>query len=327
MTSTRSLVRLAVPLLALLLAAPARAADVDRFVPDDSEIVVSVNVKGLLDSPVVKNNVLPQIKAILEDQDVQDVLKDLNFDPLKDLHSVLVAMPGGDNNGDRGLVIVHGKFDTKAFAKVGEQNAKDHPEILKIHKINDGKGGQFLVYELNIPDADMPLFVSVPNDSTILISGGKDYVVDALRKEANKEKAVLKNKDFQKLLEGQDQKQHIAVAAVGSAIARNDSLPEQVKGFFRNIDAVGGGLTFGDDIKIEIVGLAKTAQDAKDLSRSVNDLVTQGAGLLSLLTMGSDELRPLIDILKTIKCTAKDKAVIIKGEVSNDVIEQLLKGK
>src|SRR4051794_3125270 len=103
MPSTRSLVRLAVPFLALLLAAPARAGDIDRYLPDDSEVVITVNVKGLLDAPVVKNNLLPQLKAFLEDEEVRGILKDLNFDPLKDLHKVIVAGPGG-NDADRSLV-------------------------------------------------------------------------------------------------------------------------------------------------------------------------------------------------------------------------------
>jgi hypothetical protein len=325
MLSHRSLVRLAVPLLALAFAAPARAAEIDKYLPDDSEVVVNVNVRGLLSSPVVKDSALPQLKALLESsEEARGVLRDLDFDPFQDLDTITAAGPGG-NDQDKGLIIVHGKFDLDRFRKLGDQSAKDYPDVLKIHKVNDGKGGKFDLYEVNVPEQNTPLFVALPNNKTLLASFGKDYVVDALKKEFSTEKPVLRNKDFQTLLQGQDPRQHIYVAAVGAAIARNDTLPEQVRAPFRNLDAVGGGLTFGDDIKIEVVGLAKTARDARDLSRTVNDGVTQGIALLGLLAMNSPEFQPVVDILKSVRCSAKDKAVVIKAEISAEVIGELKK--
>src|SRR5262245_50998705 len=89
------------------LALPARAAEVDKYLPNDTQGVLSVNVRQLLDSSLIKKHGLEQIRAGLENnQKAQDLLKSLDFDPLKDIGSITAAGPGGDDP-DKGLVILH----------------------------------------------------------------------------------------------------------------------------------------------------------------------------------------------------------------------------
>src|SRR5438105_4660189 len=98
-------------LAAALAAAPARAGEVDKYLPEDTEVLVSVNVRQIVDSDLFKKYALEQARAALKDQeDVQDVLKELGLDPFKDLDRVLVAKPSGGEQ-DRGLVIAYGRFD------------------------------------------------------------------------------------------------------------------------------------------------------------------------------------------------------------------------
>jgi len=327
MPSHRPLVRLALPVLAVLaVAVPARAADVDKYLPDDTQFVVTVNVKELLATPAVKQNALPQLKALLQaNGDVSDTLKDLGFDPLADLDSVQAAGPGG-GEPDKVLVIVHGRFDLDKFRKAAAAAEKDHGDVFTIHKVNDGKGGQFQLYEVNLPEQNTPIFVSLPNNKTVLVSLGKDFVVDALRKEFRNEKPALKDSDFQTLLERQDPKHHVSFAAGGTALA-NANLPADVAAALRNLDGLGGGVTVGDDIKLEVVGLAKNAQGARELGKTVNDGVTQGVLLLGLAAMANPDLQPLLDVVKSVRCSVRDKTVTVKAEVSKEVLEGLLKDK
>ncbi len=180
---------LAVFAAVLLGTAPGRAAEVDPYVPADTETVVNVNVRQILDSPLIKKHALEAAQEALRGNDqVQDVLKDLGFDPFKHLDRVVVATPGGTDK-DRGLVIVHGRFDLAKFKTKGEQAAKDHSENLKIHKVLAGK---HLVYEVNVPDMDEPLFVALASEDTLFASPGKDYVVDALKKLGKPAKPALR---------------------------------------------------------------------------------------------------------------------------------------
>src|SRR5262249_40501017 len=151
-----------------------RAADIDPYLPEDTEFVVNVNVRQIIDSPLFKKNALEAAQEALRGNDqVQDILKELGFDPFKDLDRVLAASPGGTEE-DRGLIIVHGKFDVAKFQAKAEKVAKEDAEHLKIHKI---LGGKHLLYEVTTPELDSPLFVVLANRDTILASPGKDYVV------------------------------------------------------------------------------------------------------------------------------------------------------
>src|SRR5579872_3542752 len=210
------------------------AGALDPYLPDDTEVLVTINVRQILDSEVVKKNLLEAAREGLKGLDqVQTVLTDLGFDPFKDLDKVLIAGPGGGDE-DRGLVIVRGRFDLAKFKKRGAEAARDNSDIVTIHKVADGQGGQFLIYEVKTPvqDQEKQLFVALASREVALASFGKDYVVDALKKNAGKAKAgvKLKSKEFATLLARMDGKQSVSFAAVGKALTKGSAdLPAMVK--------------------------------------------------------------------------------------------------
>ena len=83
--------RYAAVLLTVLLCAPlGRAAEIDPYLPEDTEIVLNVNIRQILDSPLIKKNLLEKAQESLRgNNEVQDVLKDLGFDPFTDLERVV----------------------------------------------------------------------------------------------------------------------------------------------------------------------------------------------------------------------------------------------
>ena len=198
--------------------ASARAGEVDKYLPDDTEMVVSFNVRQVLESDFYKKAVGDAGRDALKGLDeVQDALKDLGFDPFNDLDRVIVAGPAGAEQ-DRGLLIAHGRFDVDKFRAKAEKLAKDDPNMLKIHKIGDGDNGKFLVWEVKANEQAPDVFVALADGTTLLASLGKDYVVDAMRKVSSKEAPPLKNKDMQALLERMNLKQSMSIAVVGSAL-------------------------------------------------------------------------------------------------------------
>jgi hypothetical protein len=319
---------LAVLITVLLAALPGRAAELDPYLPDDTESVINLNVRQILDSPLIKKHALEVAQEALRGNDqIQDILKDLGFDPFKDLDRIVIASPGGTDK-DRGLVIVHGRFDVDKFKAKGEEAAKDNPDNLKITKI---LGGKHILYEVNVPDLDMPLFVVLAGRDTLLVSAGKDYVVDALKKMGKSEKPVLKNKDFQKLLEKVDARQSLSLAAVQTPAVKDavGGLPGDVKGIIEKIQALGGGVTITDEVKLELVVTTKTAKEAKDLKESANAGLTLILGVLGALAQNDSkpELELLLEAVKSLRVTSKDSAVVIKGRISSDLIEEMMKKK
>jgi hypothetical protein len=327
LSSSRGALRSAVlALVAVLAPAPLRAADpvdVDIFLPPDTEIFVRVNLRQVIDSKLAKSGVEQLRELVKQFDDLNEAFKDLGFDPFQDLDTITFAAPN-TNEPDRMLVILHGKYKLDKFKAKGADIAKNIGEFLKLHKVADGTGGQVTVYEVTAPGQDQALFVALPNETTLIVSPGKDYVADAIKRGKAKGPAALKNKEFQALLAKMDPKQTLALAGLGDALAKNVG-DAAIKEVLAKVDAVGGGVTLGDDIKLELVIGTKTLQDAKELKATVNDYVTKGLALIGLLALQQKELAPVVDVLKSVRCNANGKVVTIKAEISAEVIEAIQK--
>ena len=71
-----------------------RAAEIGKYVPKDTQWLISVNVRQIFDSAVVKKHGTPQLKKVLENSaEVQGALSQLGYDPLTDLSRVVIALP------------------------------------------------------------------------------------------------------------------------------------------------------------------------------------------------------------------------------------------
>src|SRR5206468_1258592 len=111
---------LGLALAAGLAAAPARAAEADKYLPSDTEAVVGINVRQLLDAPLVKKYALEQIKdALKKNAEVTTALQAMNLDPFKDVNSVVIAVSDKVAQG-QGLAIVHGNFDVSKITSTLE---------------------------------------------------------------------------------------------------------------------------------------------------------------------------------------------------------------
>jgi hypothetical protein len=282
----------------------------------------------MLDSALFKEQIKPAIKEALEGLDeVAGVLKDLNFDPLKDLERITLASPASGEN-DRGLAIVRGNFDLEKFRAQLANLARDNEEILKTHKVADGVGGTETIYEVVLPGLPNSLYGCLFSKDTLLLALGKDYLVDAIKQVRGKKKVVLKNKDFQALLERMDPKPGLSLAAVPGKFLKGealDSVPALVKDAVEKIDAIGGSVTFEKDIQMEVSVATKEEKDARDLRDGVDRFVKAGMAVLALLGSDRKELNLALDIVKTIKVTSKGKVVTIKGRVNPEAIEEALK--
>ena len=315
---------------AVLLSAPlARAAELDPYLPEDTETLLNINVRQILDSELFKKHLLEIAQEALRgDDQVQDVLKDLGFDPFKDLDRIVIAKPTSTEK-DRGLAIVHGRFDVAKFKAKAEEVAKDDSDHLKIHKI---LGGKHLLYEVNMPERDDPIFVGIAGGDTLLVSLGKDYVVNALKKSGKETKPVLKNKDFQALLEKVDARQSLSLAAVANpdiAKALDKTSLGDIKSMIEKIQALAGGLTISDEIKLELAVTTKNTKDAKELSDSAKAGLNLILGFAAPFVQNGDNLVAefVIETIKSLRVTNKGEAVFVKGRISNDLIEDTFKKK
>jgi hypothetical protein len=315
-------------LAAVLAAAPARAAEVDKLLPNDTETVLTINVKQIFDSALVKKVGLDKAKQALKDQtEVTKILDELGFDPFKDIDTIIIAGSNGTDT-DKGLFIVRGKFDVDKFHKKAEEAAKENKDNIEITEVADGLGGKTKLYKVKLPESpnDQPLFIAFASKSVMVASPGKDYVLDALDKEAGKKKTQLKSKELAALLGKVDGKQSVWTTVLGSTLEKSPlpGMDDTVKDIISKIDNAVFGITIDKDLKLELLGNAKTADDAKKLGEMIDDGLNQATTILGLAVGQYKELKPLLKIVKEVKPSVKDKAVSIDISIPGDIITNAL---
>ncbi len=321
--------------LALLLVGSASAGEVDRYLPADTEVYNVVNIRQILGSALVKNTVgVDKIRDLINSVDeAKTILKDLALDPLKDIDRIISAGPATGEQ-DKGLMIITGRFDVDKWRARAAKEAKDNKDVVKVHKLKDGQGGEHTVYELVLaealpnlpPGANLSLFVGFASKNTILASVSKDYLIDGL-KVKDDTRAKLKNKAFQEMIEKMDEKQSFATVMNAEALAKAQGIeqaPQQVKDILSKLATVNLGITLTDGIRLEASAGAKNADDARALRDQLKQGLDAGKGLLLLAGMGNPQLEPLKDFVDSIKVTLKDKVISLKGEVSGEALLKLI---
>jgi len=315
--------------LALSVPAGARAADLDPYLPPDTESYLSVNVKQILASPLFKKYAHDAVKDALKESEVNALLEQLGFDPFKHLDRAQVASPQTTDK-DRGLIVLTGTFDLEKIKKKADDAARDTSDSFKVHKVSLGGGATHLVYEVVVPGQDLSMFVALPENKTLLASAGKDYVVDALKQARLKKKTLLKNKEFQAVLEKLDGKQVVSLAVLGKAIGKSDlldSLPEGFRTALGNIQVIGGGVSLGTEVKLDLVVSTKEAAAAARL----RNLLTKGIRLaqVGLAFLGEErkELALLNEVLNTVRIGGKGKVLALSAKLTADVLDDFRKGK
>jgi hypothetical protein len=312
-------------LIAALLVAPVRAADVDKLLPNDTEIVAGINVKQILNSPLAKKVGQDKIRDLIKQQDMlQKVLDDLGFDPFKDLDTILAAWPNLSDT-DKGLIIIRGNFDIKKAKEKAQALAKDQKDVIKPVTKADGLGGKHEFWEVTVPDVNQTAFVSLFSKDTILIAPDTEFLVNAIEQHNGTKKVALKNKEMAGLISRLDTKQSLYVGVVGNALGKSPlAEQEKAKEIIDKVSDGSIGLNIDKDITLEVGVQAKGTKDAEDLEDVIKDGLNQALGLAALFGGGNKQLAPLIDILKTIKPKTKDKTVTVKATVDSETLDGLI---
>jgi len=322
----RTLSRLKFVLLAgalVGLAAQVRAAEVDKYLPNDAEVAVVVNVKQLAEAPLVKKHVLTQLKALMQgNADLSKILEAVGFDPLRDLSSITLAGNGFSGNA-KGLVIAHGQFDTAKIEAKAEEVAKEKADHLKILKEGNHK-----LYEVTAPNNEKPLIVALVDRTTIVASNEKDMVVDALAKAAGSKKSEIKSA-LRALIEKQDAGQTVWAVIPGEVLSKSDfaAADERTKKISEKVENITFSLTVGKDIKLALIVAAKSADNAKELAEEFKQGLDQAKGMVAILGGQDKKFAPAIEMVNSIKVATEGSNLTVKGELSEELIEKSVKDK
>jgi hypothetical protein len=305
---------LSIPVGAWLLSAtPARAdEDTARFMPADTDLVLYVNVRQLLQSAVVKDYALEPVKSALKDNDeARKALDALGIDPLRDIHTLQLA--GQANTAPKVLLVVRGEFDVDKLHKAATEYIKNNPAKGKLHE-----EGKLKVYE--ITEQDVTGFALVVDKRTVLIGRTKDYVLEAARQTEVKIKPDLKA-----LLKEQDPKQSLWFVGVATEEIRSQLGGDpRTAALAGKINAVSGRLLVTESIVADFRIHAADARSATALARFVGEM----KAFAVFAARDIDKYGPVMArALDSFKVSSDKSVVLLSATISKELISDVLPKK
>src|SRR5262245_885352 len=124
MTPLRHLQACLVLIACAVQTSSARAADSDKYLPDRTEAVVTINVKQLVESPLLKDYMATIKKAVKDVSLNQPAIDGLGLDPFQDLDRIIIAWPGNPEQEDT-FILIQGSFDNAKIDAALQKSAQD----------------------------------------------------------------------------------------------------------------------------------------------------------------------------------------------------------
>lgn len=306
--------------------APAvRAAELDPALPSETESVIYVNVRQVLDSEIVKKYALGQIKQMMAgNDDVQKTLKELGLDPLKDIEKVTLGSWGKDKDDMQAVAVVRGKFNAQKLFAAAEKEAAANGD-----KIQIVKEGSVKMVKITAENQPKPFYATVADETTILAGTDKKLVAKTFAAFEKKEKAVVK-KELAALLLKQDEKASMYIAA-GTVSLKDLPIPAGIPGIedpeklgkqFEAIKTFGMTLKLTDDVMLDVVAGMKDNAAADEFGESLDGLIgTLKRVLLPIVAGQRPNLKPLTtEVSKTLKSKVAKDEVTLQLKLSADAI-------
>lgn len=312
--------------------APAKAADLSKYVPDGSGVYVHVNVRQFLAAPVVRKAIPMAVDkygdklmdlfqlakafdpnaANIPNAQVQKVIDELKkpetiakgFDAAKDglTDVVFAGVPGDD---EKGLVIfkchemVTGDL-VKGFLPVIQANPQIPFQIKTTEKV--GK----TIFEFQVPQQPQPIYIALPEAGVICMGPSKDQIEKVI---AGGSSAGMKA-DLKKLVDQKKDSDFVFFAMAGPSKDANAPL------------SGWGRLVLAKDITGEMSATFSSAEKATEHAKEANDHLNQFAEMIKgMLGPKAGDVAP---VLAKMKAVASGNSVNAKGTIPGDVVEKLL---
>ena len=121
--------------------------DADKWLVNDAELVMTINIKQMTSSPLFKAGE-PMLKELLKhNEEAKTLMEATGIDPFKDVESILFSASGSSAKDAKGLFVVRGKFDTdKIHTALKKEAAKKDAELELV------KEGQVQLYKVKKDD-------------------------------------------------------------------------------------------------------------------------------------------------------------------------------
>lgn len=330
--------------LVTLAVAPASAAQPDKLLPDDTQGVIHVNVREVLDSPFIKKHALSTIENLIKGNlEVAFLLQQINFDPLKDAKSLTVAMkeikfenspgaagappaqprpgaaPGLPNlptpQGDL-VLILRGNFDLPQIQSTITEFNKNMPG-----KLTTSDHGGIKVYAAKNDDKEN--FMAFLDKNTMILGSKKEIVATAIDQSQGKRPSNL-NKPLQTLLEKVDDKKAAWLAfPIPDAVRKQLKSNPQGAAMADKLDGIIIEASPKDDLVGDISVLTTDPMIANQLKQTIDGFKF----FLAAMAMQQDkDVGPAIaEVINSMKTSVKGNTATARLTVTSNLVEKAMK--
>lgn len=302
-------------------ASTSRAADLGKLFPKETDIVVTLNVRQVLDSPAVKNNALDLIKTSLSSsKEAQQAIKALGLDPLHDFNRVSIGIGLENLAQPKAVVILEGKFDVKKITETLDSLVKGEPAQYGVEKVS-GKS----IWKLTTPNQPYPMFAAPIDGNLVVVATNKENVVAAFDSVNETAKPRI-SKELAVLLSKRTDQSSLFMAA--HTKGKLNSIPladNDMKKIIDQVHSITADLKVATDLNLELTIGTGDLDEAKKMK----DLVEGGIDLAKIQAKvalaAQPELQPLLDFFNSMSAARTDKMVVVSGKLRGDAIEKLFK--
>jgi uncharacterized protein DUF3352 len=293
-----------------------RAADIDKYLPDDTQIVLHANIRQILESDLGKQYLLPQLEAAIQgNAEAQQILSALGFDSLKGITSFTMAGPGDSEK--KWLILVHAQVDLNKSRAAVEAFAAKQPQAVQIHK-----QGDLSYYETRDPKKpEHTFFAAFVDNETLVISPDKDYVLTTIAKKESKKSPAV-DKKLVELVKKVDAKQSLWLALLPDNLVKALPQDKQTMDIAKKVQSFTAGIALNDGVQLSV---RIQTPDAKS-AQTVRQTLLGVQSLLILAIANNDQLKDfgptLTDILNSIKIKLDQAVVGIDVSISAKQIEE-----
>ncbi|HZY83777.1 MAG TPA: hypothetical protein VFE78_03035 [Gemmataceae bacterium] len=311
--------------------APAPRPDLTRFLLDDTDFVLVVNVKQVLASPAFTKTYQKQVQDLLRGDVVKPWLEGTGFDPLKDVERLIVVMgrschPSQDTDEAGPLVFVQGRFDPDKLRAKMDKLAESMPGALQAHTIDGLKA-----YQLKTPG---PSGIGCLLDRRTLLLGPprKDFIADAAARYAGKKKVELKYKALKPLLDKMSADASVSFVGLGEMVVgssvsvSNDGMKttRTVKVHTlgeEGVTSIQGSVTVGAEAKGRATLTAKSDEDAKKLAKGMTDGLGMARAELQRAVEKQPQYAPVLTVLQSVRITGKGRTITLEGHGDAEAVK------
>ncbi len=300
-------------LAALLPLTSVQAAAVpDQLTPSDAELVVQVNVRQMLQTPLAKKHALDPLKALLErSSETSQLLRAAGLDPFKVIDTIALSASGRSLFDGKLLVVVRGSFTPDKVLAVVDDYAKKHPD-----RVKNCKDGDLPMWEIH---SDNKSFYAAfaDNKTLVMTAKKKDTAAVVHRVGQTPQQPSAAMQAALAHLRG-DESMWLAMAATEDIkqLLKSD---DTAKDFADALQSVTGALELSEDAQFRLVIHTDNAQAAAKIKGKLDELMP----LLSFLGAGKDKSGQIAkEVIDSIKLKTEKNDVSVRIHVTDAQIQK-----